>query len=43
MGPNAFVSPDGSEVYEYDYTLWLNLDVVAVEERSWTGVKALFD
>ncbi len=43
VGPTNFGSPDGSDVHEYDYTLWLNLDPVAVEDHSWTGVKALFD
>jgi len=43
VGPTSFSSPDGSDVYEFDYTLWLNLEPVAVEEHSWTGVKALFD
>ena len=43
VGPDSFQSPDGSSPYEFDYTLWLNLDTVATENHSWSAVKALFD
>ena len=43
VGPTTFTSPDGSFPYEFDYVLWLNLDVVATENHSWSEVKALFD
>ena len=44
-----WVSPAGYCTYlpfdatEYAYVLVSNLDVVAVEDRSWSAVKALFD
>ncbi len=43
VGPTTFASPDGSDVFEYDYVLELNLDVVATENHTWTDVKGLFD
>ena len=44
VGPQGFESPDGSEVFEYDYVLHTNLPgIVATEEHSWTGVKSLFN
>ena len=44
FGPQEFASPDGSDVFEYDYTMHTNLDgIVATENQSWTGVKALFN
>ena len=42
VGPQVFVSPDGSDVYEYDYVLNIGV-VMATEEHSWTGVKSLFE
>ena len=39
----TFESPDGAYPYEYDYTLWLNLEPVATENHSWSEVKSLFD
>ena len=42
MGPQEFSSPDGSDVFEFDYVLRQNLPV-ATEDHSWTDVKALFD
>ena len=45
VGPQSFVSPDGSDVYEYDYYLcapsWSCGDL-PTEEHSWSGVKSLF-
>ncbi len=43
VGPTGFASPDGSDVFEFDYVLQLNLDPVATENHSWTDVKSLFD
>ncbi len=43
VGPTAFASPDGADVYEFDYVLELNLDPVATENHSWSDVKSLFD
>ena len=42
VGPDAFESPDGSDVYEYTYYLINHTGVVAVEDHSWSNVKALF-
>jgi hypothetical protein len=42
VGPQTFASPDGSDVYEYDYVLVTNL-VTATENHTLTGVKALFN
>jgi len=42
MGPQEFASPDGSDVFEFDYILLINL-ILATEDHSWTDVKALFD
>ena len=39
VGPTTFTGP----VNEYDYVLLNNTIWDAVEEHSWTGVKALFD
>jgi hypothetical protein len=44
VGPTTFDSPDGSDVYEYDYVLVTNIQGgVATEDHSWTGVKSLFE
>ncbi len=43
VGPTVFASPDGSDVFEYDYTLLTNLAGVATEDHSWTDVKSLFN
>ncbi len=43
VGPTTFGSPDGSDVYEYDYALQSNLGPIATESHSWTDVKGLFD
>ena len=43
VGPQAFASPDGSDVFEFDYVLqtgWYG--VVNTEEHSWSGIKSLF-
>jgi len=42
VGPTVFVPPYGYPAEEFDYVLELP-GVVAVQPRSWTGVKALFD
>ncbi len=42
VGPTTFASPDGSDVYEYDYVINVS-GIVAVEDHSWTNVKSLFD
>jgi hypothetical protein len=42
VGPQTFASPDGSDVYEFDYVLITNL-VTATENHTLTGVKALFN
>ena len=42
VGPQEFASPDGSDVFEYDYVLMLNVGV-ATEDHSWTDVKSLFN
>jgi len=42
VGPTTYASPDGSDIFEYDYTLWLNIDPVGVEQHSFTEVKSLF-
>ena len=40
VGPTTFEGP----VNEYDYVLFTNLTgIIATEDHSWTGVKALFD
>jgi len=37
-------APEFADVYEFGYVLWTNLEgSVAVENRSWSGRKALFD
>ena len=41
VGPTDFYAPDGSDLFEYDYVLLLNIGV-ATEDHTWTGVKALF-
>jgi hypothetical protein len=43
VGPQEFASPDGSDVFEFDYVLVSNLGPIATEDHSWTGVKALFN
>jgi hypothetical protein len=42
VGPTTFASPDGSDVYEYDYVINVS-GIVATEDHSWTGVKSLFN
>jgi hypothetical protein len=42
VGPTTFASPDGSDVYEYDYVINVS-GVVATEDHSWSGVKSLFN
>ena len=42
VGPTDFYAPDGSDLFEYDYVLWLNIGT-ATQEQTWTGVKALFE
>ena len=43
VGPQEFASPDGSDVFEFDYTLWINVPcVVTTENHSWTDIKSLF-
>ena len=39
VGPTTFSGP----VNEYNYVLITNLETVATEDHSWTGVKALFN
>ena len=41
VGPTEFNAPDGSDLFEYDYVLWLNIGT-ATEDQTWTGVKSLF-
>ncbi len=43
VGPTTFASPDGSDVYEYEYVLINNTIWDPVENDSWTDVRALFD
>ena len=43
IGPQEFESPDGSDVFEFDYGLLFGwYGTVTTEERSWTGIKSLF-
>ena len=42
VGPTDFYAPDGSDLFEYDYVLLLNIGT-ATEDHTWTGVKALFE
>lgn len=42
VAPMTFEAPWSFEGHEYDYTLEINLPV-AVEQRSWSAVKGLFD
>jgi len=42
VGPQFYESPDGSDVFEFNYTLVNHSFVVGVEDHSWSGVKALF-
>ncbi len=42
VGPTTFSSPDGSDVYEYDYWIHFGTWPTATENHSWTGVKSLF-
>lgn len=44
--PAEWQDPEGDGVAEFDYVLWLSglaEDVVAVENHSWSDVKALYD
>ncbi|HOX25380.1 MAG TPA: hypothetical protein PLL30_12595 [Candidatus Krumholzibacteria bacterium] len=43
VGSATFEAPPGFVGHEYDYVLQLTFDPVAVEHRSWTEVKGLFD
>ena len=43
VGPQEFASPDGSDVFEFDYVLIHNGVIDAVETQSWTHVKSLFN
>ena len=43
VGPTTFSSPDGSDVYEYDYVLMNYTIWDAVEQHTLSEVKALFD
>jgi hypothetical protein len=42
FGPQGFESPNGDDVFEYDYVMFLDIPI-AVEARRWTDVKAMFD
>ena len=43
VGPQDFASPDGSDVYEYDYILIVGYPPTHTENHTWTDVKSLFD
>jgi hypothetical protein len=43
VGPTDFYAPDGSDLYEYDYVLLLNLGGIASQDHTWTVVKSLFE
>jgi hypothetical protein len=42
VGPTTYASPDGSDVFMYDYVVNIS-GVIATEDHSWTGVKSLFN
>ena len=44
VGPTEFYAPDGSDLFEYDYVLWLTgwYGYIATEKHTWTRVKSLF-
>ena len=41
VGPTDFYAPDGSDLFEYDYVLFINVPMTT-ETHTWTGVKSLF-
>jgi hypothetical protein len=42
VGPTTFASPDGSDVYEYDYVINVS-GIVATEDHTLSHVKSLFE
>jgi hypothetical protein len=42
FGPQGYESPNGDDVFEYDYVMFLDIPI-AMKTRRWTDVKALFD
>ena len=44
VGPTSFYAPDGSDLFEYDYVLWLSglYGYLATETHTWTGIKSFF-
>jgi hypothetical protein len=42
-GPTVYADPAGNDVAEFDYVLFTNLEPVATQNHTWTGVKALFE